>query len=261
MKIVKILFVIIALSGNLYAGSTHNSILVERMESNAFLPDFIEKINQHFILKPVIAKKNFHHKETESQYRHYFNKQSINRITTFYRSHKTVFDNKGIDGTVIAAILFVETDFGRQIGGYNVANVYANIIASSNLKDPSQKRRFDWAIKQMRALQKIWKKGKIDVFRLTGSWAGAFGIPQFIPTSYLSYAIDGNGDRKADLYNIEDAAASTSNFLIKEGWSGKNRLKTILHYNGSIPYAKTILKLSDILKRLNQKQNSVARKP
>ncbi|NOZ83640.1 MAG: lytic murein transglycosylase [Epsilonproteobacteria bacterium] len=247
----KILFILLALTINcnlLYAAS--NKYLVNRLEANGFLPAFIEKLNEHFIPRPIVVKKNFYHKETESQYKHYFSKRSIDRITKFYAGHKAVFDaaqKSGVNGTIIAAILFVESDFGRQIGGYNVANVYANIIAFSDLKDSKQKRRFNWAIKQMRAVQKIWKEGKIDVFRLNGSWAGAFGIPQFIPTSYLIYAKDGNGDKKADLYNLNDAAASAANFLMKEGWSSKRKLQTILHYNSSVPYAETILKLSAIL--------------
>ncbi len=224
--------------------------LKEALSKNGFSLKFINQVSKHFIPLHIVLRKNFHHKESAAQYKHYFNAESIKRITSFYKMHKNLFmdgGKQGVDGTIIASILFVETNFGKQIGGYSVSNVYANIIAFGN-KNKAEKRKTNWAIKQMRALQTMWKKGKINIFALTGSWAGAFGISQFIPSSYIAYAVDGNGDGKIDLYNLNDAIASVSNFLIKEGWNGKNRLKTILHYNKSIYYGQTVIKLSNILK-------------
>ncbi len=220
--------------------------------ANDFSPKFINQVDKHFVPRHVVLRKNFYHKETNAQYKHYTSASSIKRLTNFYKLHRALFINagkKGVNGTIIAAILFIETNFGKQTGGYGVSNVYANIIAFSDSKNQAQKRKMNWAIKQMRALQTIWKNGKVDIFALKGSWAGAFGIPQFIPSSYITYAVDGNGDGKINLYNLADAAASVSNFLMKEGWNGKNKLKIILHYNRSIYYGQTVIKLSNILKK------------
>ncbi len=245
-------FIVIVLSFTTPISSAAYKIgsLKKTLLEKGFSPKFINQVSKHFIPLHIVLRKNFYHKESAAQYKHYFSAGSIKRITSFYKIHKNIFTNfgkRGVDGTIIASILFIETNFGKQIGGYNVSNVYANIIAFGN-KNKAEKRKTNWAIKQMRALQTMWKKGKINVFSLTGSWAGAFGISQFIPSSYIAYAVDGNGDGKIDLYNLNDAVASVSNFLIREGWNGKNRLKTILHYNKSIYYGQTVIKLSNILK-------------
>ena len=86
-----------------------------------------------------------------------------------------------------------------------------------------------------------------------GSWAGAFGLCQFIPTSYRAYGRDGNHDNVIDLDNVSDAAASIANYLIENGWTNNmNRAKqkeSIMRYNHSEFYADCVLSLADGIER------------
>ena len=89
-----------------------------------------------------------------------------------------------------------------------------------------------------------------------GSWAGAFGLPQFIPTTFINFAVDGNNDGKIDIFSVSDAVFSIGNYLRANGWrddkSYKEKLKVIYTYNHSRLYCETVLKLAKIFKdRLN----------
>ena len=109
-------------------------------------------------------------------------------------------------------------------------------------------KKFKWARKQLNALKKIYEIYNINVFKIKGSWAGAFGYPQFIPTTFLNFAVDGNNDGIIDLNNFPDSIFSISNYLKKNGWkrclSYKKKYKVILRYNYSRLYAETVLKLA-----------------
>jgi membrane-bound lytic murein transglycosylase B len=87
----------------------------------------------------------------------------------------------------------------------------------------ADKRRAKFARTQLIAALKILQRGDIDVGHLTGSWAGAMGQTQFIPTSYQAYAVDMDGDGRRDIWtSIPDALATAANLLRKNGWqSGK----------------------------------------
>ncbi|TIM61792.1 MAG: lytic murein transglycosylase, partial [Mesorhizobium sp.] len=80
-------------------------------------------------------------------------------------------------------------------------------------------RRSKFARTQLIAALKILQRGDIDKSHLSGSWAGAMGHTQFIPTSYQAYAVDMDGDGKRDIWNsIPDALATAANLLRKNGW-------------------------------------------
>ena len=80
-------------------------------------------------------------------------------------------------------------------------------------------KKAKWAVNELKSLAKIYKKGQMDILNIRGSWAGAFGLTQFLPSSYLRCAVDGNGDKKIDLYNVDDAIYSVANYLSLAGWS------------------------------------------
>jgi membrane-bound lytic murein transglycosylase B len=89
----------------------------------------------------------------------------------------------------------------------------------------------------------------MNVVDLRGSWAGAFGYPQFLPSSYLKWAVDGDNDGDIDLYTIADAAFSIGNYLKSNGWSVKPsaRKNAIHHYNNSDAYVKAVYTLANKL--------------
>ena len=107
-------------------------------------------------------------------------------------------------------------------------------------------RKTRWAIKELKALEEIDARGVMDVSRLNGSWAGAFGYPQFLPSSYRTWAVDGDGDGTIDLYHFPDAAHSIANYLRDNGWTSKRsrQRKAVHHYNNSDAYVNAVFTLA-----------------
>ncbi len=116
-----------------------------------------------------------------------------------------------VDRNILLAIWGMESNFGRDKGQMRVMRSLATLLYSGNKKD--------YAREQYVAALKILKTGIVPVKSFTGSWAGAMGHTQFIPTSYLNFAVDWTGDGRKDIWNSkEDALASTANYLAKSGW-------------------------------------------
>ena len=88
----------------------------------------------------------------------------------------------------------------------------------------------------------------VDPLDLRGSASGAIGCPQFLPSSYLRYGVDGGGDGRIDPYDVADAAASCANFLAAHGWqanlSERARRTVLWQYNRSDAYVDTVLRLA-----------------
>lgn len=141
----------------------------------------------------------------------------------------------GVDKEIIVAILKIESDLGRNRGSYQAFSALNSIIFYSK----ADSRQSKWAKKQMVAFLIICRRLNIDPFEIKSSWAGAIGIPQFLPTSYLAFAVDGNNDGKIDLFNLEDALFSIANYLVEQGWK-KDKSKAIYAYNHSWNYVKAV---------------------
>ena len=118
----------------------------------------------------------------------------------------------GVDAAILTAIWGLESYYGERRGDVPV------ISATSTLAYDG--RRGSFFEKQLVAALKILQNGDVTAPRLTGSWAGAMGHTQFIPTSYLAYAVDFTGDGKRDIWSDDptDALASTAAYLARSGW-------------------------------------------
>ncbi|MBZ9605144.1 lytic murein transglycosylase [Phyllobacterium sp. KW56] len=122
----------------------------------------------------------------------------------------------GVDRNILLAIWSMETNFGEIMKRDDVMRDAVRSLATLAYADP---RRAKYARTQLIAAMKILQKGDIDRSHLTGSWAGALGHTQFIPTSYLAYAVDMDGNGKRDIWNsVPDALATAANLLHKNGW-------------------------------------------
>lgn len=187
--------------------------------------------------------------------------------TSFERAEKRF----GVDANVCAAIITVETQCGRNTGRSVVLYRLARLAMA---QDPDNFRRNvdrwgagdadierrlrgraqyleDTFYPEVRAVFTIAKQQRIDPIGLRGSGAGAFGYPQFLPTSYVNHAVDGNGDGKISLYDADDAAASCANYLRHYGWregiSHQQKRGVVWRYNHSDSYIDTVLALADRL--------------
>jgi len=118
----------------------------------------------------------------------------------------------GVPGRYIVAFWGIETGFGRISGGYSVVAALATLAHDG--------RRSAYFRKELMNALKIIDDGHIAADQMSGSWAGAMGQTQFMPSTFLSHAIDYDGDNRIDVWNTRaDALASGANYLKKAGWN------------------------------------------
>lgn len=117
----------------------------------------------------------------------------------------------GVPERYIVALWGMESGFGKNQGKEDIVSALATLAFEG--------RREAFFSKQLIAALHILEQGHIDAEGLKGSWAGAMGQCQFMPTSFLTYAVDGDGDGRIDIWNnLDDVFASTANYLATEGW-------------------------------------------
>jgi lytic murein transglycosylase len=117
----------------------------------------------------------------------------------------------GVDAATVVAVWGVESDYGRSFGRYPLVQALATLSCEG--------RRQDYFRGELFATLRIVQGGHVEPAQLVGSWAGAFGHTQFMPSTYERLAIDFDGDGRRDLVaSVPDALASTAHFLQKAGW-------------------------------------------
>ncbi|MBN9029981.1 MAG: lytic transglycosylase [Rhizobiales bacterium 63-7] len=122
----------------------------------------------------------------------------------------------GVDKNILLAIWSMESNYGAILEKEDRLHYVPRALATLAYADP---RRAKFARTQLIAALKILQNGDISADRMTGSWAGAMGHTQFIPTSYLLYAVDADGNGHRDIWNsVPDALATSANLLMKNGW-------------------------------------------
>lgn len=117
----------------------------------------------------------------------------------------------GVPPEIIVSIIGVETFYGRQGGAYRVLDA----LVTLTLHYPERR---DFFRNQLIEFLLLARELELSPLKIKGSYAGAMGIPQFIPSSYRLYAVDFDGDHKRDLTDIDDAVGSVANFLKQHGW-------------------------------------------
>ncbi len=125
----------------------------------------------------------------------------------------------GVPEEIIVAIIGVETVYGRQMGSWRVIDALSTLAFDY----PPRAEFFRGELEQYLLFA---REQGLDVFSVKGSYAGAIGIPQFMPGSYRRYAVDFDGDGGADLRaSPVDAIGSVANFLVKHGWQRGERVQ------------------------------------
>lgn len=119
----------------------------------------------------------------------------------------------GVEGHVVAAVWGLESFFGTRRGNVPVISALSTLAYEG--------RRGEFFESQLVAALKILQAGDVSAAGMTGSWAGAMGHTQFIPTSYLAYAVDFTGDGRRDIWSEDptDSLASTAAYLARSGWT------------------------------------------
>lgn len=215
------------------------------------------------------------------KYAHNYNALSVKRSKAFLAKNLSILKKcekkYGVPKEVITSVLWVETRHGAYLGNHHVISVYLGLAMADqpyyikrNLdalkekyKGPERdwpyfrdklkarcKSKAKWAREQLMALVKMHKISPISIFEIKGSYAGAFGMSQFIPSSYISWAVDGDGDGKINIFEKEDAIFSVGNYLKINGWgkTRKSHEEAVYHYNHSSAYVYAVLKLAELIK-------------
>ena len=126
---------------------------------------------------------------------------------------KKISETYRVDAEYIVAIWGMESSYGQQLGNYSAIRSLATLAYQGR-----EERRHFWR-NQLLAALRILQTGDMPINSLRGSWAGALGHTQFIPTTFEEFAVDFDGDGKRDLRaSIPDALASTANYLSQSGW-------------------------------------------
>jgi lytic murein transglycosylase len=117
----------------------------------------------------------------------------------------------GVPDEIVLAIWGMETGYGAVTGNFDVVRALASLAFDG--------RREELFARELVAALRMLDTGAVRRDRLVGSWAGALGNPQFLPTSYLAHAVDFDGDARADIWSSPaDTAASIANYLARAGW-------------------------------------------
>lgn len=154
---------------------------------------------------------------TWAEYRRIFVQDSrIEQGLAFWQEHAELLERInsefGVPAHMVLAILGVETRYGRHKGSYRVVDA----LATLGFDYPPRSKFFR---SQLKELFRLEREAHIDAGSITGSYAGAMGYPQFIPSSYIHYAVDYDKDGVTDLVNNPvDAMASVANYFSEHGW-------------------------------------------
>ncbi len=217
--------------------------------------------------------------------------QAVSESASFIVKNKSAFEfakkKYRVAPEVISALLWIETRHGQDVGSFHTLSVYLHLLQADVSKNktaltklalvknkeeqaytPNELRKLmkertknkaKWAREQLLALAAARKQKNFDIKTLRGSYAGAFGLPQFIPSSYLAYARAKKPKGVPNLMKKSDAILSVAHYLSKHGWRNNKftaKIAALMKYNNSRDYADSILAIS---KRVapNRKLSSV----
>ncbi len=197
--------------------STVNNLI----DNSKFLPDVIkyDRFQPEFYedTKTYISKRTSSKKVKLGKI--ILNKENniINKVSSEYK----------VDKNLLLALMGIETNFGNYLGKMDIVSSLATLSYDQ--------RRSEFFTKELITLLKLVDAKIIDPSTLFGSWAGAFGNFQFMPSTIKNHAIDYNKDGSIDLKNIEDSFASAANYLSNLGWNDNTPCFYRINLNENIP--------------------------
>jgi membrane-bound lytic murein transglycosylase B len=218
----------------------------------------------------------FIHSESKLNYDQFLEESQIQKAAAYMQTHQEALIHAekafGVHRHVITAILLVETRLGTYVGTRSVLNTLSTMAALADkkvrdnfwkqIKDKTHlsrseftakaKRKAGWAYAELKAFLKYVHKENLNPYEINGSYAGALGFCQFIPSNILTLARDGNGDGRIDLFNHADAIMSIASYLNNYGWhseiTDKETYDVVYTYNHSEYYVNTVLQISKMLR-------------
>ena len=228
IKFQSLLFVLffLLIIPNLAYSKNNFSIFLDEVASEALSLGISKKVINDFKKSSVFIPKVIKYDKSQPEFKLTLD-QYLKRVVTplkIKNANKKYKENKailikvgefyGVQPRFIVALWGIETDFGRLTGGFPVISSLSTLAFEG--------RRHDYFKKELLNALKIIDKGHISLKKMTGSWAGAMGQCQFMPSSFLNYASDWDKNGTKDIWNSKgDVFASAANYLKKVGWSNK----------------------------------------
>lgn len=275
--ILLLLFSLISISESNEALSLYQPLIL-RLSEDGFEREFLSNIFMDSRAEPDPDRMSLYLGSTETVdiYEKFLTPESISLARNFLRQNlkllKKAEKQFHVDKEVVVAILLVESRFGENIGKYRVIPTLASMAIMDSPENLSKiyavlreldselsyeslealaKRRAEWAYQELRCFLRIIRHEPIDPLEIYGSYAGALGMAQFIPSSYLNYALSQKGLGNW-LLSKEESIFSIGNYLKSHGWkrglSMEKKRKVLWTYNHSHPYVETILKIAQKIK-------------
>ena len=217
----------------LFQESAENS---NRLNKNSLLNAFSKITKNNKVIRYVNPPKQSKIVASRSwkKYRtRFINSQNIQNGLKFWRKNKSWFDlaeqTYGVPAEIILGIIGVETRYGTVMGNFSIFESLASLAFYSP-------RRAEFFKKELEEFILLCQENNLDLLSQKGSYAGAIGIGQFMPSSIHKYAVDFDKDGKIDLINSQaDAIGSVASFLNKHGWQNGQPVAFPINLNGHLP--------------------------
>lgn len=240
-----VLLALLLAAGALQAAPPQADAFTQRPQVLAFIRDmaarhaFVESELQYLFsrarrldstLKAIAPPKDPRERSWRAYRERFVNEARIGEGLDFWRRHAEALaraaEAHGVPEEIVVAIIGVETLYGRNAGSYRVIDALATLAF---LYPP----RAEYFRSELEQYLLYAREANLDVFSVRGSYAGAIGIPQFMPGSYRRYAVDFDGDGVADLRaSPADAVGSVANFLQAHGWRRGEPVQLPAHVAG-----------------------------
>lgn len=268
------LFPNVSLPNHLNEIPPHYQPLFDRLITDGFDKEFLERLFLDPRTEPIPNRMTISlaTREVPEIYAKFLTFESILLAKNFLHQNLRILKEMekrfDVEKEVAVAILLVESKFGENIGRHRVIPTLASMAIMDSTENLMRNysaiwetnpeisygwienlaiRRANWAYKELKWFLEILRSEKMDPLEVYGSIAGALGMPQFIPSSYMAYAMNKNSFKEW-LYNGEAAILSIGNYLKSHGWKKGlpiHKQKQLLwHYNRSEPYGETILEVA-----------------
>jgi membrane-bound lytic murein transglycosylase B len=266
------------------SGQTPNDVppiyqsLISRLSQDGFDAGFLSKLLMDSRSEPIPSAMSIPvtTREIPEIYEQFLTPEAILLAKKFLQENSTILNEMekkfSVDREVVTAILLVESRFGENIGKFRVLPTLASMAVMDSpenieanysvlrVADPEMtydrvqgvaKKRASWAYQELKNFLLIVLRENFDPLEIRGSYAGAVGMAQFVPSSYLGYAESKNGFERW-LTSKEDAVFSIGNYLKSHGWNKnlplEKKKRVLWYYNHSKPYIETVLLVAQKIK-------------
>ncbi len=220
-----------------YADHPQARAFVDRVSAehgieSAFLEKLFEQARYQQSIVDAMNRPAERVKEWKDYRKIFLTSKRLRQGVKFWQDHRATLEKAqseyGVPVEIIVAILGVETYYGRVTGGYRVIDALSTLAFD-------YPKRSAFFTRELEHFLLLTREQNLDPLTLTGSYAGAMGFGQFMPSSYRSYAVDFTGDGVADIWrDASDAIGSVANYFARHGWQSGGDIVAPAQWQGAV---------------------------